>query len=147
MHVPSWTGNRDFDLETHLQDAGASDREASVIIVNFTEFKKYCEIWGSHSGGYEEFHLLGYNALYSVQSQLMFRRNMSPPSSGLNNKPSKKPAWSRQQAELGSLEATYSSEMSVDFQRTTRSYIPELLRNNMFYLEIHMYDVWRKIIN
>jgi hypothetical protein len=40
----------------------------------------------------EEFYLLGYNAVYSVESQLMFRRNIAPPSSGSKNKPSKKPA-------------------------------------------------------
>jgi hypothetical protein len=37
-----------------------------------------CRIWGSHSGGYEEFCLLGY--VLSVESQLTFRRNISPPS-------------------------------------------------------------------
>jgi hypothetical protein len=34
----------------------------------------------------EEYHLLGYNALKSVESQPAFRRNISPPSSGLKNK-------------------------------------------------------------
>jgi hypothetical protein len=38
----------------------------------------------------EEFYLLGYNAVQSVESQLMVWRNTLPPSSGSKNKPSKK---------------------------------------------------------
>jgi hypothetical protein len=37
----------------------------------------------------EEFHLLGYNAAKSAGSHPTFRRNISPPSSGLNSKPGK----------------------------------------------------------
>jgi hypothetical protein len=65
----------------------------------------------------EELYLLEYNAVYSVESHL-FRRNMSRLSSRSKNRPSKKPAWS-------SMLTTCSSETSVDFQRTTRRYIPE----------------------
>jgi hypothetical protein len=39
-------------------------------------------IGGSHSGAYEEFNLLRYNAVCSVESQEMFRRKTSSPSSG-----------------------------------------------------------------
>jgi hypothetical protein len=31
-------------------------------------------IWGSHSGGYEEYCLLGYNAVWSVESQPMLKQ-------------------------------------------------------------------------
>jgi hypothetical protein len=45
-----------------------------------------CWIQGSHSGGHEEFYLLGYNAVQSGESQQRFRRNITPPSSGLKSK-------------------------------------------------------------
>jgi hypothetical protein len=76
----------------------------------------------------EEYYLLVYNAMQSVESQPTFRRNMIP-SSGSKNKPSEKPA-SKQVATSAyfstpKMEAICSSETSVDFQRTTRRYIPE----------------------
>jgi hypothetical protein len=37
-----------------------------------------CSIWGSHSGGYEEFYLLGDNAMQSVESQTTFRSSRKP---------------------------------------------------------------------
>jgi hypothetical protein len=57
-------------------------------------------------------------------------RNKSPPSSGLKNKPSKKPAWKQVVSRSPyfstlKMEAACSSETSVDIQRTTRRYIPE----------------------
>jgi hypothetical protein len=39
-------------------------------------------IRGSHSSGYVVSYLVGYNAMYSIESHLKFRRNISPPSSG-----------------------------------------------------------------
>jgi hypothetical protein len=39
-----------------------------------------------------EFYLMGYNAMESTESQPIFRRNVSSPSSELNSKPRKKPA-------------------------------------------------------
>jgi hypothetical protein len=41
-----------------------------------------CRIRGSHSGGYEDLYLLGYNAVYSVEGHSTFRRSISNPSSG-----------------------------------------------------------------
>jgi hypothetical protein len=38
------------------------------------------------SSGYEKFCLLGYSAGQSIETQLMFSQNMSPPSSALKNK-------------------------------------------------------------
>jgi hypothetical protein len=39
-------------------------------------------IWGSHSTGYEEYYILGCNAVESVESQPTFQENTYPPSSG-----------------------------------------------------------------
>jgi hypothetical protein len=40
-------------------------------------------------------YLLGYNAVYSVEEEPTFRKNISPPSSGSKNKPSEKHCESR----------------------------------------------------
>jgi hypothetical protein len=36
-----------------------------------------CRIWGSHSSGYDDFYLVGYNVIYSSESQLMVQRNVT----------------------------------------------------------------------
>jgi hypothetical protein len=75
--------------------------------------------------------LLGYNAMWSVESQPALWRNMPPPSLESKSKSSKKPAacfalvpclvysWTIK------MEVTCSSEMLVDLQRTIRHYVPE----------------------
>jgi hypothetical protein len=37
-----------------------------MMVIHITN----CRIWGLHSGGYEEYHLLGRDAVYSVELQL-----------------------------------------------------------------------------
>jgi hypothetical protein len=103
-----------------LNEAGSGPRLQTQI---------QCRIWGSHSGSYEEYYLVGYNAVQSIESQLTFRRNMWPLSSRCKNKPSKKPAFTLVScsAHFSTLkvEAICSSETSVDFQWTERRYIPQ----------------------
>jgi hypothetical protein len=48
--------------------------------------------------GIKVFCLLGYNTMYSGESQPTFRREICPPSSALKNKPNKNQTWNRQQA-------------------------------------------------
>lgn len=56
---------------------------------------------------YEELCLLEYNAMQSGESQLMFGRNILPPTAWLKSRPGKKPTWSRQQAEPNLLPASH----------------------------------------
>jgi hypothetical protein len=72
----------------------------------------------------QDYCLLGYNAVQSVESQPAFWRNMSPPSSG-SNKPSTIPAWKQ----------VASSNTSVDFQWTIQRYIPEDSTVHNYYCE------------
>jgi hypothetical protein len=80
---------------------------------------------------YRIFYILGHNAVKSAESEPTFRRNMSLPYLRTNNKPSMKSAWKHVESRVCSdyysalkMEATCTSETSMDFQRTRR-YIPE----------------------
>jgi hypothetical protein len=59
----------------------------------------------------KEFHILGYNAMQSVESQPTFRKNMPPTYPRSKN-------WAKSRE-------MFSSETSADFKRTTRRYFPE----------------------
>jgi hypothetical protein len=95
-------------------------------------------IWGSNSGGQEEYGLLGYIATQSIESQLMLQRNILPPSSG-SNKLSKASVRKLVASRVPlafflvscsvypilKMEAICSSEMLVHFQQITWLHIPE----------------------
>jgi hypothetical protein len=77
----------------------------------------------------EYYYLLEYNAVQPVESQLMFRRNTSSPSSGrisqarnLRLPPAFRLLSCSAYSSTLKMEAICSSETSVDIQRTTRRY-------------------------
>jgi hypothetical protein len=49
-------------------DSGSNEGQINSLL---------CRIWGTHSGGCEEFYLLEYNVVYSAASQPMFLQNVS----------------------------------------------------------------------
>jgi hypothetical protein len=79
-----------------------------------------------------------YNEVSSVDSQLTFRRDISSPSSGYN-----RPSEIRKLKQMASKWYLirfsrwrwFSSETSVDFQRTTRPYIP---KDNTLYVSLRL---------
>jgi hypothetical protein len=84
------------------------------------------------------FWLLKYNAVQSVESQSIFRRVVSPPSSVLKSKWNKKSACFKlvscfDYSPTLKMEASCSYETSVDFQWIAWRYMPEdrTLRNNL----------------
>jgi hypothetical protein len=62
--------------------------------MEFTTTFTICLYWKMfrYRYNFEEFYLLGYNAVWCVESQPTFRGHISSPSSGSKIKPSKKPA-------------------------------------------------------
>jgi hypothetical protein len=85
-----------------------------------------CKIVGSHSSGYEEYYILGYNAVKFVECRPTFQRNISPPSLAELCLPSAVTLVScTAYFSTMKMEAIYSSETSVDTQQTIWPYIPE----------------------
>jgi hypothetical protein len=130
MHVrvspPHEQGRNPCRKRTHT----ATDRDGSTVKVT----NQCHNVTGGTNLFFEMFCLLEYTVVLSVEIQLTFRSNMSPPSSQLKNKPSRALALLLARfmqisclaySVTVKMGATYSSEMSVDFQRTTWRYIPE----------------------
>jgi hypothetical protein len=57
-----------------------------IVIHPLRKEKIPCDIWGSHSGDYEEFYLLGYNTIQSTERHLIFQSNILSVPSGLKSK-------------------------------------------------------------
>jgi hypothetical protein len=132
--VPWNTGN----LLTSLATVSFTRTSMFLGAVCWEQTCKKCKFWCC-----EEFCLLGYNATYSTESQPAQRREISSPYSGLVRNPKKTPARSRTllvaylilvsclaYSSILKMEATYPSETSVYFQRTTRRYNPQY-RNHL----------------
>jgi hypothetical protein len=83
--------------------------------------QNYFRIWGSHNSGYKGHCLLEYNDVIQATIFLVLFLTLK-------------------------MEAIYSSETSVDFQQTTRRYIPEdstlqtdtFLKKNLKKINIHI---------
>jgi hypothetical protein len=92
-----------------------------------------CRILGCGSGGYEEYCLLEYNAVKSVESQPTYRFHL--PGLRISRARSKHKntrllsaftlIYCSAYSSTLKMEAVCSSETSIDFQRTTRRYIPD----------------------
>jgi hypothetical protein len=81
----------------------------------------------------ECYHIPGRSAVLSV-CEPTFRSDKSPPSSGVEDRPSKKPARSRWLGRILKVEAIRSSEASFN-ARTARSYIAENGNIRNYYCE------------
>jgi hypothetical protein len=75
---------------------------------------KSCRIFGSPSDDYEEYYLLGYNVMWSIESQPTLRRNISPPSSGLRISQARNQLESRRQADRTCFHASFLLGLFID---------------------------------
>jgi hypothetical protein len=81
-----------------------------------------CQLSRSNNLDSEDYHLLGYDAVYSVELHPKFRRNVSPPSSGSKNS-SASHRVSRWQAETCLLDGllNYSSTLKMEAIRPSET--------------------------
>jgi hypothetical protein len=94
-----------------------SRRKLTGLLKYETDFCAVC--WISNLEVFEEYHLLGYDDLKSVEFQPTFWRNISPPSICLLA------GFAEPISSTLKMEAICSSETSVETQRNTRRHIPE----------------------
>jgi hypothetical protein len=90
----------------------------------FPTLHSLSRIWGSQSGGYGKYHLLGYNAVWKLGPA--------------------RTSWTY--FSTLKMEVIYSFETSVETQRTTRRYIPEYSTLHNHRCEnLKSYKVWALI--
>jgi hypothetical protein len=65
--------------------------QLSTLAVQWIHVTVFCHVCMVIFTGREESYLLGCNTVQSIESQVTVWRNLSPPSSGSKNKPSKRP--------------------------------------------------------
>jgi hypothetical protein len=128
----------------------------SVIILLFpvisgkrkTTSSHLYSIWVFHRGDYKKFFILGYNALWSYESQLTLWRNILPPFSGSKSELCLLPAscWI---LALLNLQPRRWSKMSVGFPWTTWRHMSQncrqvflLIQDSLLHFLWSSYFIW-----
>jgi hypothetical protein len=103
LHCSPEDGNRSsFRNAVFLSEFKTTDKLRNLEILSNVGFYKTLDS--------EEFHIVGYNAMKSVEIQSTIRRKMSPSSSESKSEPSKNPVWSK-------LQLNFNGPHGVIFQK------------------------------
>jgi hypothetical protein len=98
------------------------------------------KMYGSHSGDYEDYNLLGCHAVYLNRILSMFRRKVSPPSSGSKIKLNKYAAKTKREAYSACLHVLIFKleDRYITFFRNVGKSLADytVLRYRLFYFEV-----------